>query len=105
MNLGTYHLRALMDDAASAAPEYRPNWLRSGALRAAEIQSGRGFRRRTANAKHGYRPGDHVTGTVRANYFFGKPVDHGEVTVKATGMDVAEFEAGSAEGKTDADGA
>ena len=25
--------------------------------------------------KRGYRPGDHVTGTVRANYFFGKPVD------------------------------
>ena len=22
-----------------------------------------------------YRPGDHITGTVRANYFFGKPVD------------------------------
>ena len=30
-------------------------------------------------AKHGYRPGDHVTGTVRANYFFGKPVDDAEV--------------------------
>src|ERR1039457_691547 len=26
--------------------------------------------------KRGYQPGDHVTGTVHANYFFGKPVDH-----------------------------
>ncbi len=56
-------------------------------------------------AKHGYRPGDHVTGIVRANYFFGKPVDSAEVTVKATGMDVARFEAGSVKGKTDRDGA
>ena len=25
--------------------------------------------------KHGYRPGDHVSGTVQANYFFGKALD------------------------------
>jgi len=31
-----------------------------------------------------YRPGDHVTGTVRANYFFGKPVDHAETTIKVS---------------------
>ena len=36
-------------------------------------------------SERGYRPGDHVTGTVRANYFFGKPVDGAEVTVKASG--------------------
>ena len=41
-----------------------------------------------ASKKHGYRPGDHVTGTVRANYFFGKPVDGAPITVKASGMDV-----------------
>ena len=56
-------------------------------------------------AKHGYRPGDHVTGTVRANYFFGKPVEGAEITVKASGMDVARFEAGSVQGKTDREGA
>ncbi len=58
-----------------------------------------------AKTAHGYRPGDHVTGTVRANYFFGKPVDLAEVTVKASGMDVERFEAGQVSGKTDADGA
>ena len=55
-------------------------------------------------AKRGYRPGDHVTGTVRANYFFGKPVDDAVVEVKATGMDVAEFHAVSEQGKTKAGG-
>jgi uncharacterized protein YfaS (alpha-2-macroglobulin family) len=55
--------------------------------------------------KREYRPGDHVTGTVRANYFFGKPVEHADITVKASGMDVAVFEAASTTGKTDDDGA
>ncbi len=55
--------------------------------------------------RHGYRPGDHVTGTVRANYFFGKPVDGGEINIKASAMDVQVVEVGSAQGKTDSDGA
>ena len=54
--------------------------------------------------KRGYRPGDHVIGKVRANYFFGKPVDSAEVSVKASAMDVTSFEAASTHGKTDADG-
>ena len=57
------------------------------------------------HAKRGYRPGDHVTGTVRANYFFGKAVDGVEITVKASAMDVAMVDAGSTRGKTDGDGA
>jgi hypothetical protein len=57
------------------------------------------------HAKQGYRPGDHVTGTVRANYFFGKPVEEGEVTVKASSMDVSIFDVGSVQGKTDHEGA
>jgi hypothetical protein len=63
------------------------------------------FAEQAAKAKHGYRPGDHVTGTIRANYFFGKPVDNAAVTVKASGMDVAAVEMVSTEGKTDGDGA
>ena len=55
--------------------------------------------------KRDYRPGDHVTGTVRANYFFGKPVDGSEVSVKASSMDVSLVEAGEVSGKTDKDGA
>jgi uncharacterized protein YfaS (alpha-2-macroglobulin family) len=42
--------------------------------------------------KRGYQPGDHVTGTVRANYFFGKPVDNAELSMKASAMDVSMFD-------------
>ena len=63
------------------------------------------FTEKDNKPKRDYRPGDHVTGTVRANYFFGKPVDHAEITVKASSMDVAIFEAASTTGKTDSDGA
>jgi hypothetical protein len=42
---------------------------------------------------------------ARANYFFGKPVDGGDVSVKASGIDVGVFEAGAINGRTDSDGA
>jgi hypothetical protein len=99
VNLGTYHLRASMEPKTTAElalnveryvlPKFKV------ALELAD----------TSNAKHGYRPGDHVTGTVRANYFFGKAVDGGEVTVKASGMDADVFQAGIVSGKTDGEGA
>ncbi len=105
VNLGTYHVRALMGE--TGAPPMNTAEIALNVERyvlpkfkvALEF-SGAGDR----GAKHGYRPGDHVTGTVRANYFFGKPVD-GEVTVKGSGMDVAVFDAGSVSGRPDADGA
>jgi hypothetical protein len=102
VNLGTYHLRSLMGEG-------------EGPTNTAEIalsvekyvlpkfKVAIDFAGKDKKTKRGYRPGDHVTGTVRANYFFGKPVD-GEVTVKASGMDVAVFEAGSVQGKTDSEG-
>ena len=71
----------------------------------AEIQSRRDFSENGKKQKRGYRPGDHVTGTVRANYFFGKPVDDAEITVKASAWMSRVFEAASAQGKTDAEGA
>ena len=63
------------------------------------------FTQKDNKPKRDYRPGDHVTGTVRANYFFGKPVDHAEITIKASSMDVTAFEAATSSGKTDAEGA
>ena len=54
--------------------------------------------------KKDYRPGDHVTGTVRANYFFGKPVGDAEIKIKASVMDLTVIDAATASGKTDADG-
>ncbi len=96
VNLGTYHLRAAMgnENTAELALNVQRYVLPKFKV-AVEF----------AGAKKGYRPGDHVTGTVRANYFFGKPVDHADVALKLSGMDVAVFEAASASGRTDGEGA
>jgi len=98
VNLGTYHLRALMDGSGKPA-EIALNVERYvlPKFKVALEFSGK--------HTHGYRPGDRVTGTVRANYFFGKPVDGAEISVKASGVDVAQFEVAAVHGKTDADGA
>lgn len=102
VNLGAYHLRALLDNASGASSSEVTLQVDRYVLprfKVAVELSGK-----ETKAKRGYRPGDHVTGTVRANYFFGKPVE-GEVTVKASGFDVARFDAGNATGKLDGDGA
>jgi uncharacterized protein YfaS (alpha-2-macroglobulin family) len=100
VNLGTYHLRVAM--AGGGDRELAMNVER---YVLPKFKVAVDFTGQENKARHGYRPGDHVTGTVRANYFFGKPVDEAQITVKATGMDVAMFDAGRAEGKTDGDGA
>ena len=104
VNLGTYHLRALMGeaDAPSSTAEIALNVERYvlPKFKVAVDFGGDG-----AKSKRGYRPGDHVTGTVHANYFFGQAVDDAEITVKASAMDVAMFQISPIEGKTDRDGA
>jgi uncharacterized protein YfaS (alpha-2-macroglobulin family) len=95
VNTGTYHLRALMEGNSAEVAMNVERYVLPKFKVAVEFSGA---------SKHGYRPGDHVTGTVRANYFFGKPVD-GDVSVKASGMDVAMFEAAAGQGKMDADGA
>ncbi|HXB22382.1 MAG TPA: MG2 domain-containing protein, partial [Candidatus Solibacter sp.] len=108
VNLGTYHLRALMgetngSDAAPASTAEIALNVEKYVLPKFKVAID--FGGKDSKTKRGYRPGDHVTGTVRANYFFGKPVDGGEITVKASGMDVAVFNVGSVQGKTDHEGA
>jgi hypothetical protein len=104
VNLGTYHLRALMGDAEapSSTAEIALNVER---YVLPKFKVAIDFAGSSNKAKHGYRPGEHVTGTVHANYFFGKPVDDAEITVKGSAMDVAIFEIGPVHGKTDHDGA
>ena len=99
VNLGAWHLRALTGEGASAAEVtiqvdryVLPKFKVAVELDASQAGS------------HGYRPGDHVKGTVRANYFFGKPVE-GEVTLKGSAMDVAVFQVAELSGKTDGEGA
>ncbi len=54
--------------------------------------------------KRYYRPSEVVTGIVSANYFFGKPVDSGEVKVIAETFDVEFHTLAQVKGKTDNDG-
>ena len=100
VNLGAWHLRALMGD---------PQALSNTAEIALDVERyvlpkfkvAVEFTEKDGKPRRDYRPGDHVTGTVRANYFFGKPVTDAEVTIKASSMDVTVFEAASSTGRTD----
>src|SRR5437016_5601705 len=105
VNLGTYHLRALMGEAESGPTNTAEIALNVERYVLPKFKVAVDFGEKGSKTKRGYRPGDHVTGTVRANYFFGKPVDGAEITVKGFSMDVAVYEVGTVQGKTDGDGA
>ena len=98
VNLGAYHLRAAMGDNSADLTLNVERYVLPKFKVAVD------FGEKSGTAKHGYRAGDHVTGTVRANYFFGQPVSSGEVTINASAMDVAPFNAATIQGKTNADG-
>jgi uncharacterized protein YfaS (alpha-2-macroglobulin family) len=103
VNLGTYHLRAILegtDGTHANTAEVALN-VEKYVLPKFKVAIDMADR---DQKRHGYRPSDEVAGTVRANYFFGKPVDGAEVAIKASGMDVAVFDVASIQGKADADG-
>ncbi|MGH9599735.1 MAG: MG2 domain-containing protein, partial [Terracidiphilus sp.] len=103
VNLGAYHLRALMGNPQTPASSAELTLdVERYVLPKFKVEID--FDKQDNKPRRDYRPDDDVAGTVRANYFFGKPVDHADVTVKISSMDVAIFEAASAAGKTDADG-
>src|SRR5271166_351932 len=105
VNLGTYHLRALLGEAESDSVNSAEIALHVEKYVLPKFKVDLEFTSTNEKKKHGYRPGDQVKGTVQANYFFGKALDTAEVSINATGMDVTTFEAASVEGKTDHDGA
>ncbi len=51
-----------------------------------------------------YRPGDRVSGQLSAQYFFGKPVSEGQVTIEGYTFDVEREQAVAIQGVTDAEG-
>src|SRR6266576_1908851 len=104
VNLGTYHLRALLGEAEAAPPNMAEIALNVERYVLPKFKVAVEFAGNGKKTKRGYRPGDHVKGTVRANYLFGKPVDGAEISVKASSVDVAVFEVGSVQGKSDRDG-
>ena len=104
VNLGTYRLRALLGAAEANEAQSAEVALDVEKYVLPKFKVDLDFTGKDEKKKRGYRPGDHVMGTVQANYFFGKPLDSAEVSIKAIGMDVTQFEAASVEGKTDPDG-
>jgi uncharacterized protein YfaS (alpha-2-macroglobulin family) len=104
VNFGTYHLRALMGDPQNPAKTAEIA-LQVERYVLPKFKVTVDFDSKDGKPRRDYRPGDHVTGTVRANYFFGQPVSDAEIAIKASSIDVSVFEAASASGKTDHDGA
>ncbi len=101
VNLGAYHLRAMMDEPDTSRVDTAEMALNVERYVLPKFKVAVDF----GNKKHSYRSDDHVIGTVRTNYFFGKPVGDAEVTIKVSGMETAPFVPGSVSGKTDPDGA
>ena len=104
VNLGTYHLRAIMEAAGGSKASTSELALNVEKYVLPKFKVAIDFAGKDQKTRHGYRPGDHVTGTVRSNYFFGKPVDRAELTIKVSSVDVQVFDIASIQGKTDADG-
>ncbi|MCU0690683.1 MAG: MG2 domain-containing protein, partial [Polyangiaceae bacterium] len=62
------------------------------------------FRIAVQTDKSWYRAGDRLVGSIDADYFFGKPVAGGDVTIEAATLDVGETVFRQVVGRTDADG-
>ncbi|MBI4672071.1 MAG: hypothetical protein HY741_10455 [Chloroflexi bacterium] len=62
------------------------------------------FKLAVETAKKFYLPGERVRGTVRADYFFGKPVDNARVKLAAATYDVTRNEFIALDGRTNAEG-
>lgn len=105
VNLGTYHLRAILGEPGTDSTNISEIALTVDKYVLPKFKVDLKFTTTEGTKKHGYRPGETVSGTVQANYFFGKALDDAEVSMKATGMDVTTFQTSSVEGKTDHDGA
>jgi len=101
VNLGAYHVRLKIGDADNSAADLTVNVERYVLPKFRVMID---FDSKDGKQKRDYRPGDHVTGAVKANYFFGKPVANATVVIKASAMDAELFNAGTAEGRTNTDG-
>ncbi|MGH9574731.1 MAG: carboxypeptidase regulatory-like domain-containing protein [Candidatus Acidiferrales bacterium] len=101
VNLGAYHVRAKMDGANDTAADLTVNVERYVLPKFRVMID---FDTKDGRQKRDYRPGEHVIGAVKANYFFGKPVANATVTIKASAMDVELFNAATVEGRTSGDG-
>src|SRR5690606_22193231 len=72
VNLGTYTVRAILGDDQSEKVVTVDRYV----LPTFEIE--------ISTDREFYQPGDTLTGEIQSDYFFGKPVAGGQVTVKAS---------------------
>ncbi|MBI4789725.1 MAG: hypothetical protein HY782_22060 [Chloroflexi bacterium] len=98
LNAGAYKITASIGDAGGVHPTksekavtVKPYVLPKFKV---SVETDRGY----------YLPGERVTGRVRADYFFGKPVAKSDVPLKGVVYDVARAETVNLTGKTDANG-
>jgi uncharacterized protein YfaS (alpha-2-macroglobulin family) len=92
ISLGNYRVRALLDqDRAERTIEVKNYVLPK-------------FKVALTTDRTFYEPSDTVKGTVRVNYFFGKPVANAKVWIDLSTVDVARKRLSKIEGATDASG-
>jgi uncharacterized protein YfaS (alpha-2-macroglobulin family) len=92
VNQGNYKLTVAMGDVASEKTvEVRPYALPK-------------FELKIATERSYYLPGQRIEGMVQADYFFGKPVAHGQVQITGSTWDVERAVAVELSGETDENG-
>ena len=105
VNLGSWHLHALMPSGAEATQDNTAELtLQVERYVLPKFRVSINFAQKDGKQQRDFRPGDHVTGIVEAKYFFGKPVSNATIDLKAAGIDVDAFNAARSEGHTDANG-
>ena len=106
VNLGAWHVHASLPTASNEAAQGNTAELTLQVERYVlpKFRVSINFSQKDGKPQRDFRPGDHVTGTVEAKYFFGKPVSNANIELKATGIDATIFSAAKSEGRTDGDG-
>ncbi|MDQ3815597.1 MAG: MG2 domain-containing protein, partial [Armatimonadota bacterium] len=92
INMGRYTVRAVLGDVISEKKVTVDKYVLPK------------FKVNVTTDKKYYLPGEALKGTVQVDYFFGKPVQGGEVTVRLATFDVGFHEFAEIKGKTDPSG-
>ncbi len=93
VNMGTYTVRVISDGQTEE---------KSASVERYALPK---FKAKPTLERAYYRPGETVSGTVQADYFFGKPVSEATVKIAASKFDTGWDEFATFEGKTDESGA
>ena len=92
VNMGTFTLRAVLPDTQVEKKVRVERYVLPK------------YKTTLTTTKPFYLTGDTVSGTVEVRYFFGKPVENGEVTVTVNTIDIGVTKLTELKGKTDASG-